>query len=184
MKKKIFITISLISVLSLFLILYLQNKNKEKTKDFTPTRYIEIDKVNIGTNKEEVEKQIGKEITSTSSGDLLISDYKSKNIYRPHQIYYKDNKAVLIIEKVVDKSVTTDKMVEKYGTPTDVLHEKLENSTFNLFVHLDKGVAYTGHENGGLVLEIWYFEPTNIETFIKDNAQNYQRTPYTEQTGY
>lgn len=184
MKKKITIVLGTISVLSIFLLLYLQNKNVKNLPDFVPTKYININEIDIGSNKENIEKQIGKEIASTSSGNLLISDYKSKNIYRPHQIYYKDNNSVLIIEEITDKSVTTDDMREKYGSATDVLYEKLEHGTFNLFVYIDKGVAYLGHKNGGLVLEIWYFKPTDINTFIKNYANNYQETPFTGKAKY
>lgn len=185
MKKKITIILGTISVLSIILLLYLQNQNVKNLPDFVPTKYIDVNEITIGSNKEAIETQIGKEITSTSSGDLLISDYKSKNIYRPHQIYYKDNNSVLIIEEITDKSVTTDNMREKYGSATNILYEKLEHSAFNLFVYLDKGVAYLGHKNGGLVLEIWYFKSTNnINTFIKTYANSYQETPFTEQSKY
>jgi len=177
---KILIILSIISIFVLFFIL----KKSNNTKIDPVLKNINIDEIKIGSSKEEIDKLIGTEIESTKSGELTLNTYKSENIYRPHQIYYQDNLSELIIEEITDKSVTTDDMRKKYGVASNVLYEKLEHSTFNLFVYIDKGIAYQGHESGGLVLEIWYFKPTDIKTFINKYAQNYQETPYTEQTGY
>lgn len=184
MKQKIFIALSILTIFSISFLIYVQRQNKNYAEDFIPTKYININELDVGTNRKDVEKLIGNEITSTASGDLLISDYKSKNIYRPHKIYYEEDSVVLIKEEITDSSINTEDMRKKYGIATNILFEKLEHSSFNLFVYIDKGIAYKGHKNGGLVLEIWYFKPTDINTFVSKYAQNYQKEPYKVQTGF
>jgi hypothetical protein len=185
MKKyfsKIIIFLAIISVLSIIYI-SLNNKRAVETK-IVPTTNINIKDIKIGSSIDDITKSLGRELNSTISGNLLINEYQSKNIYRPHQIYFDNNISKLIIEEVTDKSITTDKMREKYGISEQVLYEKLEHSSFNLFVYPLKGIAYRGHANGGLVLEIWYFEPTDIKTFIQKYATNYQEELFTQQRGY
>ena len=184
--KKIIKILMIISILSLVLMFYLINYKKESTKTNNEvTSYKDISNVSVGLTKEEIEKQIGKSINSVQKAEITISNYKSDNIYRPHQIYFdKNNNSELIIKEITDNSMTTDKMREDSGLATNILYEKKEHSSFNLYVYLNKGIAYRGHANGGLVLEIWYFKPTDIDSFIEKYAQNYQKTPFTEQTGY
>ncbi len=181
-KNKLLKIIMFFSIISIIILFFAIKKPNDKTD--TISKITSIDEIKIGSSKEEIDNLIGKEIESTRSGELTMNTYKSGNIYRPNQIFFKNDISELIIEEITDKSVTTKVLGEKYGFPTNILYEKLEHSTFNLFVYLDEGIAYLGHENGGLVLEIWYFKPTDIKNLIKKYAQNYQENPYTEQTGY
>lgn len=184
MFKKIKILIFFIGVISLVFLFFLIVKNNNNKQINEPIKQVQINEIKIGTPKEEIDSLFGKEISSTTSADLLLNEYKSKNIYRPHKIYFENNISVLIVEEITDKSVTTDDMRLKYGVASNILYEKLEHSTFNLFVYTNKGVAYKGHESGGLVLEIWYFKPTDLDTFINKFANEYQIEPYIESNNY
>lgn len=183
--KKIINVLVIISVLSIIVLFFIVKNSKDtRIKPVEIIKYKDISSVNIGSSREEIEKEIGKEISSTQSADLIISKYKSDNIYRPHQIYFKNNNSELIIKEITDSSMTTDKMRKESGLATNILYEKREYSSFNLYVYPSKGIAYKGHANEGLILEIWYFKPTDIKNFINRYAKNYQEEPYLIQNSY
>lgn len=131
------------------------------------------------TSLERINELLGKPLNSTISGELNVSSYKSTNQYRNHKVYSKEGLAELVVEEVINGSKTSNDIRKIYGIAPEMLYEKTLTSVFNLYVYPSNGIAYLGHEDGG-ILEIWYFVPTTIEDFITRWGSDYSKEPSKE----
>lgn len=181
--------ITILAIFSLSLLIFVVirfNSNKQKLTsvekvDPSPVNKIaSFDEIIPGkTSIEKINELLGKPLDSTKSGDLDVFNYKSENQYRTHKVYSKDGLTELIIEEIVNENKTANDVRKIYGIAPEILYEKTLTSVFNLYVYPSNGIAYLGHEDGG-ILEIWYFVPTTIEDFITKWGSDYSKEPSKE----
>ena len=131
------------------------------------------------TSLERINELLGNPLSSTVSGEINVSSYKSTNQYRNHKVYSKDGLAELVVEEIINGSKTANDIRKIYGIAPEMLYEKTLSSVFNLYIYPSNGIAYLGHEDGG-ILEIWYFVPTNINDFIIKWGRDYSKVPSKE----
>jgi len=191
LKEKKLILLATISVLSIILIISLTNKKREGVVNPNPTTqsHVQIAKYkDISTgeefNEDKINNLLGFPTESTSSGEVKINKYRSSNEYRTNEIMIENNEVDFIREVVnPDDNKNSNDIRKIYGISNVILYEKYSDSILDLYVYPNNGIAYLGHIDGG-IFEIWYFKPTDIDSFIEKYAQNYQKTPFTEQTGH
>lgn len=178
--KTIVIVIIAISSTIYIRSLYSQARNKILTQP-TPTPFVKVadfKSIIPGTSSEkDLEKVFGLPLESTNSGIQKINNYRSTSESRLHTVVITSGKVELVKEIVssYDK-VNSDSITATYGTAPNILYNDLAHSNFSLHVYPSNGIAYLGHIDGTL-LEIWYFPPTDIESFIRDWGQGYTGTP-------
>jgi len=128
------------------------------------------------STKEEVIAKLGNPVKEETGKNLL--EFKSTAPGKPHQILLEGDKVSLIKETVTleDKKTVND-IKKVYGEPKYVLYGPRYIAGFHLFVYPEKGIAYIGQEQSGVLLEVWYFYPTTLEEFIKKFAPDYSKTP-------
>ena len=131
------------------------------------------------TSLERINELLGNPLSSTVSGEINVSSYKSTNQYRNHKVYSKDGLAELVVEEIINGSKTANDIRKIYGIAPEMLYEKTLSSVFNLYIYPSNGIAYLGHEDGG-IFEIWYFVPTNINDFITKWGSDYSKEPSKE----
>lgn len=138
-----------------------------------------------GTSTEkDVTSVWGRPVTSETSNGQTVSDYRSTNQYRFHQVIYTNGTAKLLKEIVnSNDNINSDYITGTYGTTKYKLYEKYPHSSFNLYVYPTNGIAYLGHVDG-TVKEIWYFEPTTFDNFVSLWAQDFSTTPVDDSTTY
>jgi hypothetical protein len=133
---------------------------------------------------DEVNDLLGFPIEQNEENGKTIAEYESSSKYRNNVITVQNGVTTLIKEIV---TATDNKKAESvtgvYGTAPHRLYEQKPSSTFDLYVYPNNGIAYLGHEDGTL-LEIWYFQPTTIETFSNSWGQGYSTRPSTKQNPY
>ncbi len=188
-KEKKLLLLVTISFLSIILISTLINNDKNdkpaitKKNDIQTVKYKDISAGQI-FNEDKINELLGFPTESTTSGEIKINKYRSSNEYRTNELIIKNGEVDFIREVVNPGDNKNAKYIRNlYGNADTILYEKSSNSYFDLYVYNDRGVAYLGHSDGG-ILEIWYFRPMDIDSFIKNYAPNYQKTPFTGQTGY
>ncbi|MFZ3301474.1 MAG: hypothetical protein WA152_02025 [Microgenomates group bacterium] len=184
--KWLFLLIITIIFFLLFVYATTSNQNNIKEIKVTDTNIANIEGVRPGLLFEEdrINQTFGTQLSATSSGNVEIRDYPSSNIYRNNQIEVSNNKIGFIREIVNQEDNKTDNDIKNvYGNPSNILYPKTSDSSFNLYIYTDNGIAYLGHVDG-TILEIWYFEPTDIETFMSKYAQSYQETPFEGQISH
>ncbi len=190
-KNKKIILLVLVSIVSTLFILTKINSSKKIVRNSqsqikTSDQVAAFKEIIPGQNyrEDEVIKMLGIPVSSTLSGELRIINYKSSNEYRTNDIEIKSGKVDLIREVVnLDDGKSAEDIRKIYGVSEYVLYENTSDSYFNLYVYPKNGIAYLGHDDG-TILEIWYFEPTEIETFLSKWASNYSNKPFTGQTGH
>ena len=134
--------------------------------------------------EEDINKMLGTPVSSTQSGEVKINSYPSSNEYRANDIELKNGEVDFIKEVINPDDTRTSEDIRKiYGVSEYVLYENTSDSFFNIYVYPKNGIAYLGH-NDGTLLEIWYFKPTDINTFKLKWASNYSDKPFTGQTGH
>jgi len=104
--------------------------------------------------------------------------YSSNSPVATNEARFENNtlhffKEVITIEQ--ERSVS--EIVAKYGESSQVLYGAQSSSNINLYTGPEKGIAYLGNLDTDTLIEIWYFEPTTIEQFKENYAQNYYNTP-------
>lgn len=106
-------------------------------------------------------------------------EYKSSSPNFNHQITFDQEKVSFVKEIVTLKEKDSKKgqdVIKAYGEPKAMLYGPDAEAGFFLFVYPEDGVAYIGHPESGLLLEIWHFPSTNLESFINKYAQDYSKT--------
>lgn len=133
---------------------------------------------------EKVNSILGLPIKSESLKNQETFFYETSNQYINHEVSMKNNSVGIIREKIIFGNETNaDTIREQYGIAPFVLYEQAPSSVFDLYVYPKNGIAFIGHVDGTL-LEIWYFEQTNINDFISNWGQGYSENEYKGQVQY
>lgn len=191
-KKTIFIlsTLVLALILALYLTFRASNKN-QNTKDpatvfpiptFSDSQKdnniqgLKPDSIKPDLTVTSVQQQLGQSIKN--EGDLYY--FKSNSPVDSHQALFENNKLVLFKEIITyNQERDVESIISKYELSEDAIllyGDDYENNIL-LFVYLDKGIAYLATANQDYLVEVWYFKPTDIETFKLNFAKEYYNTP-------
>lgn len=185
LKHKKIVLLTIISLSFLIFIVIKINNQKSVVIQEIPTSspvsgIVDFNEIIPGkTSLDRINELLGKPLSSTTSGDLNISNYKSTNQYRNHKVYSKDGLAELVVEEIINKNKTVKDIQKIYGVAPVSLFSKSPSSAFKLYVYSDKGIAYLGHQDG-TILEIWYFIPTTVDDFITKWGSDYSKEPSKE----
>lgn len=133
---------------------------------------------------EEINSLLGYPIEQSEKDGTVVTEYKSSSNYRNNIVTIQNGIATLVKEIVTatDNKKSQD-IIKEYGEAPFVLYDQKPSSTFNLYVYPTNGIAYVGHEDGTL-LEVWYFQPIDIDTFISTWAKGYSREKTTQTLKY
>lgn len=183
-KSKKYILLTLIFLVLIAAVVNYINTSKQKAAISEPSKPAGTDqKAGFGeifpgqTTSDRVNDLLGFPVSSTVSGEITTSDFKSSNQYRTHQVELI-NGGVVFVKEVVNPgdSRSSEDIRKTYGDAPQVLFEKSQQSPFLLYVYPNNGLAYIGHQDGTM-LEIWYFVPTTIEDFMSKWAKDYSKEP-------
>ncbi|OGM56205.1 hypothetical protein A3E46_00695 [Candidatus Woesebacteria bacterium RIFCSPHIGHO2_12_FULL_46_16] len=175
---KIKIRILLVLLLGLFVVgafLLLRARSTPSLPTPTPSAGAKYKFLIPGTSSRgDVLKNLGQPLNDEAS-ELL--NFKSNNPNLPHQAVVPEDTVVFIREIITAKDKkTTEDITSQYGNAPYTLYGPASVNGFNLYVYPDKGIAYIGHVEESILLEIWYFQPTTIEDFQTRWAKGYSTT--------
>lgn len=129
------------------------------------------------SSKEEVVKKLGEPLKTGLENGTETLEYNSNNPNLNNKFFINNGVLSLVKEIVTLKDkIKIPSIKEKYGDPVYTLFGPGSTIGFYLYIYPDKGFAYVGHEKSGLIKEIWYFPPTNFESFRKNYAPEYSDT--------
>lgn len=129
------------------------------------------------STKEDVISKLGQPVFETRNGSTTTDDYKSTSPTRNHQVIYNGDQSAFMKEIVsVNDTTTLTDLQKLYGQPEATLYGADAQNGYNLYVYLSKGVAYLGNPVSDTLLEIWYFPPTDLQTFISKWGTGYSTT--------
>lgn len=181
MNKKIFnkkfiyfflILLSLVATIFIITKIYKNSLVSRKTPTSSPSdNQASYQKIVPGvSSKSDVVSLLGKPLTE--DGNTI--EYKSSSPNFNHQITLDQEKVSFVKEIITLKEKKNSKDITNvYGVPKKMLFGPDAAAGFYLFIYPENGIAYVGHPESGMLLEIWYFPPTNMESFVSKYAQGY-----------
>ncbi len=123
----------------------------------------------------DIGKPISQEDTATKSGQYK---YNSSTLNRKNEVVYQDNVPVFYKEIVTNGSNKTSKSIQqKYGSAEIRLYGSESDIGFYLYAYPSKGIAYVGSIYDDIVTEVWYFSPTDLNSFMATWAKDYSLQP-------
>lgn len=180
-KKRLFILICFFALLSIVFIGYMVNKNNRVVPEGTPPPPVagqaSYKSIVPGTStKEDVIKSMGKPLEDITGNSGTLK-YSSLSPNRQNLVEIDNGKASFIKEIITLKDTKkTKEIVGQYGDAKKILYGPDAEAGFYLFVYPENGIAYIGHPESGLLLEVWYFPPTDLKNFISKYGQGYSET--------
>jgi hypothetical protein len=177
-KKRVLITLIVVLILSVSFILYRNYKNKTEVKVSIPTTGAQYKELTPGVSTEEsITNKMGTAVSEKQEGDTKILEYKSNNPNFNNQFLSKAGTLTFVKQIVtMDEKITISDINKEYGNYESVLYGPYSTNGFNLYIYPERGIAYIGHQESGIILEIWYFPPTDLRTFKNLYAQDYSET--------
>lgn len=179
-KKFLFFPLILLSLIAIVFIISKINDSSSGTRNIPTSlsfsNQIDYQKILPGvSSKTDVISLLGAPLTEEEN----TIEYKSSSPNFNHQITFDQEKVSFVKEIVTLKEKSSKKaqdIIKASGEPKNMLYGPDAEAGFYLFVYPEDGVAYIGHPESGMLLEIWHFPPTDIESFINKYAQDYSET--------
>lgn len=115
------------------------------------------------STRQELESRLGKPV---KIGDDQTYFFDSGNQYRPHQVQFSQDIVEIVKEQVIgNEKGKLDGFIKRYGSPQEILYG--QHGTFapgHFWGNL--GLLVFANQQDGTVVEIWYFEPIDVEGFL------------------
>lgn len=185
--KKYRYLIFLLILVSLFLLTkILFPSPKEKILPYlpSPAPYSQISSSNSWENilpgistVSEIEGSLGQPIKKEDFENQTVYYYPSENKNWPNQVFIsKDQQKADFIKVYFPKDKYQD-YLNKFGPLEKEMFGNHSQADFSVFVFNNKGVSIIANKKSGVVLEAWYFPPTNIENFLQTIGKDFKDTP-------
>jgi hypothetical protein len=176
MKKsylKIFIILLIIAFTAL--VIFISQRSRDVDLTPPPSAGASYKSITPGeSTREGVLDELGSPINSPESNTLM---YESTNPNLSNEINLTEDRVTLIKEIVSPSdNKTTEDVTTVYGESPHVLYGPDSTFGFYLYIYPDKGIAYLGHFDEPVLLEIWYFPPTTYNNFKNTWAKQYSET--------
>ncbi|MBI3342259.1 hypothetical protein HY024_04005 [Candidatus Curtissbacteria bacterium] len=131
----------------------------------TPWQSIEPGK----TTTDQIKKVLGDPQESSNSGQTLM--YSKKDDKRQIAVDIQNNKATVIKEPVThNEEGDLNSYIQKFGQPEKILYGPDETAAPGHFWG-QRGILVFGNPISGIILEIWYFPPTDLRTFLSQHPE-------------
>lgn len=179
-KKKIILGLGLISLLAIGFIAFKIYSTNSRQKNISPqnaegAKYRDLQPGVSSLN--DVASALGPSVDERDQDGKKILEYKSNNPNFNNEVTIEEQKLSFIKQIVtMDEQITISEINKKYGNYEYILYGPLSTNGFDLYIYPSKGIAYIGHQSSGIILEIWYFPPTNLEEFKAKYASEYSES--------
>lgn len=129
------------------------------------------------STESDLTKTFGDPLRRTAGSGQVELEYRSTSAIKNHYVLIRNGKLAILKETVTpEDNKSAASITSEYGVPQNILYNKLPNSSFQLYVYPENGIAFLGHSDG-TIIEVWYFEPTSIEGFVSLWAPDYSNKP-------
>lgn len=174
-KKNKYIFIVIITVLALLILFRNEKSDKNDLSTEKVTNEPSYKNLIPGkSTKEETLTGLGTALNAKIEENKETYEYLSSNPNFNTKVVILDNKLsyIKVIYTIKDNIKSRD-LIEKYGYPEKVLYGSDYSVGYILNTYPERGIAFISHQKSLNVREVWYFEPTTLDEFIKDYAPGY-----------
>ena len=129
------------------------------------------------TTKKELEDKLGPPVNVTQKDNNTIYTYSSASQFRPHEVDLTRNTVSIIKEQVVgDEKGKLADYIQKYGQPEAILIGQHGYAAPGHFWGKD-GIMVFANDFDGTIIEIWYFEPSQLVSFLAKHPELSKEPP-------
>lgn len=174
-KNNKYLTLLLVSILSVLLIYYLIQRNSTSSQNTPKYQIVKYSNLTLGiSTRNDVIKEIGQPQKEYDEGQFKYLEYETSNP-NFNDIFKFKSGSLTYIKKIIplNDNTTFSEMVEKHGIAEAILYGPGSSIGLYLYSYPTQGIAFLGHQVSGLLTEIWYFEPTNYEFFRQNYTDGY-----------
>lgn len=129
------------------------------------------------TTTSQLTNTLGQPAKVENNQDKIIYDYSTPNQYRPNQVEIQGDTVYLIKEQVLESQrAKLNDYILYYGPPQAQIFG--QHGTFapgNFWG--EKGLLVFAGNQEGIVIEIWYFQPTTLEDFLNNHPDFSEEQP-------
>lgn len=100
---------------------------------------------------------------SYENGKLALEYVKGEEI---ESLVYVQNNTVDLVKDYSSRNKKLSDFENEFGKPEEEFYGPHQSAGFKVFVFAPTGVAVIAKPETGTVIEVWYFEPTNLQTFL------------------
>lgn len=165
--KKYWLIVLLAFIATILVIInfFITNKNNgQKTPVQTAVPSVSWKGVVPGqTNKDQLVKLLG--TPDPAYSNPTNNTYAYPREQGPPNLVFLDGDKVGLIKEMVT-SGNLSQYIQKYGKPEGEYWGENQESGFKIYIFSKSGLAVMAHQKEGLVVEIWYFQPTTLENFL------------------
>ena len=142
-----------------------RNKTGIKYKNITPGL----------TDKDSVIKELGEPASKVSKdNESALWSYNTKSANRKNEVVYEKDTVVFVKEIItLEDKINYNTLTQNHGEPEYKLNGPGSYNGFYLYAYVSKGIAFIANPVSGTVIEIWYFPPTTLDTFLNTWAVGY-----------
>lgn len=175
--KSKFVVLIIIFIILLVIFLVKSRGNKIVNTGPSPVPKVVYKNLELGVaTRNDIVREIGAPLQELQKDNSVILEYQTRNPNFNDQYIIINNSLDFVREIItVDNPIRISNIKEKYGDYNAILYGPGSGISLFLYVYLNQGVAYIGHEKSGRVVEIWYFKPTDVDTFINKYARDYSK---------
>lgn len=130
------------------------------------------------TTKQELEAKLGSPQKIDQLEDGISYQYPTDDEFRPDKVEIKDDTVSIIKQQVIDQeNGNLDEYLNKYSKPDKILYGKYGSIAPGHFWG-NTGLLVFGNAHDSTIVEIWYFAPTTLESFLIQNPQFKTEEPH------
>ena len=170
--------IASVILVAVFAVAILGSIFSNKTEDIKNTK-TPITRYSAPSFQEDVipEKSTLEELTNEYGEPNQTSDnvyeFESESLSRKNEATFENGTIKIFKEKITKEDLTISRINTEYGVPQHILYNELSEGGYFLYAYPEQGLSYIGKPATDTIIEIWYFIPTDFNSFLNTYAQGY-----------
>lgn len=164
-------------VLAIFSLNKIITKKPQEPRSKTPQIAWRNDILPGVTTKEELQSKLGNPIKTQTGNNETTYLYSSTNQYRPHEVEIFEDSVSLIKEQIIGKEKgSLNTYIQNYGQVEAILYGEHGIIAPGHFWG-SRGLLVFGNDNDGTIIEIWYFKPVDLDSFLNQHPELKKQAP-------
>ena len=125
------------------------------------------DSIRPGQSVNDLINLLGEPVATLEQDQYKILEYPSAFSKYTSKIFTSEEKIEFIREPVkYEEERKINSYLEQLGEPVAKLYDESLSLSYLGYIYPEQGLAVFAHKTDGIIIEIWYFEPTNIGNFL------------------
>lgn len=171
-KYWVFVALSFVSALLIFIRIFINRPDSFVLQPAPSWQGITPGK----TKTDELKNTLGEPYSTSSDRGRDLFYFNPEEGGPPHEVVVENETIELIKEQYYGEQKLND-FKTKYGEPTGEFFGPYESMGFKVFVFPENGIATVSSIGDGTVIEIWYFEPTTLSSFLQRWGKDLRTEP-------